>query len=150
MTRGANRYGDGLSLRDAMNELIESAFLRPSSLGRTFAGAAGGSIPLNAFEDSDSYYLFFSVPGVQPESVEITSLNNVLTISGETASPAAEGWKPLLQEQPFGRFHHEISLPAPFGPEAVQASCEHGLLKITIPKASHQRVHRIKVQTSGE
>ncbi|MCC7105319.1 MAG: Hsp20/alpha crystallin family protein [Chloroflexi bacterium] len=147
MMRGSSRYSDGLSLRDAVNELMESAFLRPSVPGRAYS-ATGNNVAMNVFEDDENYHLFFMVPGVKPDSVEITSLNNVLTMTGESGVVQGEDWRPLLREQSLGRFQRQVELPAPFSAESVTATCDHGVLKITVPKAVQQRVHKIKVQKS--
>ena len=148
MIHGIARYSNGLSLRDAADQLMESAFLRPSLLP-SYAGMGTWTFPLNVFVDSDNYYVFLAVPGVKADSVEITSLNNVLSVSGETESPAGEDWRPLIQEQTYGRFQREVSLPAPFSADTVQATFENGILKITVPKAAHQRVQKINVTTKS-
>src|SRR5215217_4695885 len=78
-------WGDIISLREAMNNLLEESFVRPRSGG----GAAPGSLGLavDLLETPSAFILTASVPGVKPSDVSITVLGDTLTIAGHRAEP---------------------------------------------------------------
>ena len=79
-------FQDVLSLREAMNQLMEESFVRPTAAqgGKNFVPA------LDLSETAEGYLVEAALPGVKPEDVEITVENNVLTIKGETRQETDE------------------------------------------------------------
>ena len=144
--RNLARAGDGASLRDMVDTLLESGLVRPSDWQPYPMRSWGPSFPLDVYEDADNYYLFAALPGANPDSVEITALENTLTISGETGPSNPEGSRALLQEIGYGQFRRQVTLPTALNPDQVVATYEHGLFKLTAPKAPAHRQHRIQVQ----
>src|ERR687883_358151 len=74
-------FREAISLRDAMNSLLQDSFVRPSGL----AGQEGtSSLPLDIAESEDEYVVRASMPGVKPDDVQITVHGETLTIRGES------------------------------------------------------------------
>src|SRR5690242_9000779 len=74
---------DMMSLRDAMERLIQESFLRPAG---SILPAMRGAMPLDVIERGDAYEIRASLPGIKPEDVQITVQGDVLTIRGATTS----------------------------------------------------------------
>ena len=74
------RNGDAqvLSLRDAMDRLLEQSF---TPLGRNFMGEANHSVASNLWEDGNTYYLHILAPALDLSSVDITVVGGMLTVS---------------------------------------------------------------------
>ncbi len=53
----------------------------------------------------------------------------------------------MRQERRFGQFQRSFSLPRQIGPNKVEATVEHGVLTLTLPKAEAVRPKQIKVKT---
>src|SRR5690349_9978255 len=71
-------FQEMLSLREAMNQLLEDSFVRGGG-----SGASGGFVPaMDLSETADAFTVEAAVPGLKPEDLNITLENNVLTISG--------------------------------------------------------------------
>src|SRR5512135_2435090 len=70
-----------VSLRDAMNSLLQESFVRPGSM----AAAEGGAmrVPLDSSETENEYVVRASMPGVKQDDVQITIHGDTLTIRGE-------------------------------------------------------------------
>ena len=130
-----------MSLRDAMNQLIANSFA-------PVTGSTNGveSLPMNLYEDAEKYYLALQAPGVNPEAVEITAANGVLTVAARRELPVREGWRTLWQEFVPSDFRRQVRLPVEFDANGIEATYEHGLLWLTIPKAEHVKPKTIKVQ----
>ena len=134
-----------MSLRDAMNQLIADSFAPVS--GQAAAPTNGvESLPMNLYEDGEKYYLALQAPGVNPEAVEITAANGVLTVAAHRDSAAREGWRTLWQEFASTDFRRQVRLPIEFDTNGIEATYEQGLLWLTIPKAEHVKPKTIKVQ----
>jgi HSP20 family protein len=134
-----------MSLRDAMNQLIADSF---APVVGSAAAATNGveSLPMNLYEDGEKYYLALQAPGVNPEAVEITAANGVLTVAARRELPARDGWRTVWQEFAPSDFRRQVRLPIEFDSNGIEATYEHGLLWLTIPKAEHVKPKTIKVQ----
>ncbi|HEX6511359.1 MAG TPA: Hsp20/alpha crystallin family protein [Chloroflexota bacterium] len=137
-------FSDMTSLRDAMNRLMESAYISPG----TIPGGEALSMPIDMAETEDHYTIQASLPGLKPEDVKISIQNNVLTIEGERKSQREqkEGERRILSEHRFGKVTRSFSLPTPVDSERAQADFEHGVLRLTLPKAEAAKPKQIRVQ----
>ena len=97
-------------------------------------------------EETDRYVILADVPGVEPESIEITMDNGVLTIKGERRDEAAEernGYRRV--ERVHGAFQRRFSLPDSANPDAVSATGRNGVLEVVIAKHEKLQPRRIQV-----
>ena len=75
-------FRDMLSLRDAMDRLFQSSYVSPRGLMSGQAGTTNG-MPLDVTENDNGYQVEASMPGVNPDDVQITVRGDTLTIRGE-------------------------------------------------------------------
>jgi HSP20 family protein len=101
---------------------------------------------VNVREEDDVFHVEAEVPGLAPGRVEVSVRNGTeLTIEGDRPSADAPGfWH--RRERGTGSFRRVLTLPAPVDPERVEARLEHGVLRLTLPKAEEARPRRINVQ----
>ncbi len=140
-------FREAVSLRDAMNALFQESFVRPTSL---FTQDGLAVLPLDVTETADEFVIKASVPGVKPEDVQITVQGDTLTIRGECRGEeekTGERWH--LRERHFGSFQRSVSLPAPVDSDKAQASYEHGVLTLTLPKTEDAKPRQIKIGGSA-
>ena len=136
-------FQDVLSLREAMNQLMEESFVRPTAAqgGQNFVPA------LDLSENAEGYLVEAALPGLKPEDVEITVENNVLTIKGETRQEVDDKQRNFHRvERRFGSFQRTIGLPTTVKADAIQASLTNGVLRLEIPKAEEVKPRKISVQ----
>ncbi|HPF26448.1 MAG TPA: Hsp20/alpha crystallin family protein [Steroidobacteraceae bacterium] len=111
------------------------------------SAATAGWVPtvdINEFDDR--FQLFVDLPGVDPDKVDITLDNGVLTISGERTAPEENnGMVQRRVERGAGHFHRRFILPDTVDADKVAASNRHGVLEISIPKQARALPRRIKV-----
>lgn len=135
---------DFVSLREAMDRLFEDSIIRPS----TFSGLAAGQIavPVDLWETNDAYFLKADLPGFAPDQIDINATADTVSISGEMkpqADVTNEGW--LRQERRYGKFQRAFTLPVQIDANKVQATFEHGVLSLVLPKADQVKPRTIKV-----
>jgi HSP20 family protein len=105
---------------------------------------------VNLLEDKDHVYVEALTPGVDPQSMNVTALQNRLTISGEK-SKVAEDIKPEAfhrNERASGKFVRTIDLPVEIDEARIQAEYKNGLLVVTLPKAEKAKPKQINVKVA--
>jgi HSP20 family protein len=102
-------------------------------------------------EDADRYVVLADVPGVNPEDIEITMENSVLTIAGERRADSdeqASGFRRI--ERVRGRFLRRFTLPQSADGDKITARSAHGTLEVVIPKREQALSRRIPVSVASE
>ena len=139
-------FSEMVSLRDAMNQLLEGSFIRPGTfLG---AGATSYSFPLNVYQTQDELKVEALLPGVSEEDVQVDIHQGVLTIAAKR-----HGWEPTESQSWFvreiypGQFTRSLSLPFPVEVDQVAAHFTNGVLTLTLPKAEVAKPKRIQIGT---
>lgn len=143
-------FRDMLSLREAMNQLLEESYIRPGTTGA--AGVRGGAqaLALDVNEGADAYTVKASLPGMRPEDIQVTVMGDTLTIRAETSGEQernTDGY--LLKERHSGVVQRSVTLPGPIESDGVEAGYEHGVLTLTLPKSRASMPRRIQVQASS-
>jgi HSP20 family protein len=144
-------YNDMISLRDAMDQLLENALI---SFGRTTGGQRSSmafAFPVDITEQDDHYIVKASLPGIKPEDLDITVQDNLLTIQGEMqAEEEKKEERYHLRERRWGSFARSIALPTGVDANNVQAEYENGILTLTLPKSQEARPKHISVKGGAE
>lgn len=140
-----NPMREMISLRDEMNRLFERAF--DDMPTRQWPPATSWGLAVDVVENDEGFAITASVPGVDPDDLEITIADNVLTIKGEfKADETIEEEKYHMRERRYGSFGRSISLPVPVDADGIEASYQNGVLKLTVPKAEEVKPRRIQIQ----
>ena len=120
-----------VSLREAMDRLFEDSFIRPFN---GFASAT--SFPVDLTEGKDSYVLKASLPGMKPEDITIEATPEDITIRGETKQTSEQkDAEYLRREMRYGKMQRSFTLPLAIDPTKVEATFEHGVVTVTLPKS---------------
>jgi HSP20 family protein len=142
-------FSEMLTLRDAMNRLIEESFVRPGTTAVALPGRAGFRADLR--ETENEYVLEASLPGVKPEDIDISVEGNQVSIRAETkAEEEKQGERYLFRERSYGRFQRTLTLPTNIQADQVNAELNNGILTLTLPKAEEARPRRIQVRGGGQ
>jgi HSP20 family protein len=108
-------------------------------------GRRMNGMPIDAFRQGESFYVLFDVPGVDPSSVELTVEKNVLTVTAERSRRWDEDVEVLVNERPAGSFSRQLFLGETLDAENIQASCENGVLTVTIPVAEKAKPRKVAI-----
>jgi HSP20 family protein len=144
-------FREMVTLRDAMDSLFENALIRPFDGEQGgYQGATGGYLPVDVMENDDNFVVRASLPGMNPEDLNVTVTHNVLTIQGEIKSDEQQGNRYHLRERRWGKFSRQIELPAPVDANNVHADYTSGTLTLTLPKSEAVKPKRITIQANGQ
>jgi HSP20 family protein len=99
-------------------------------------------------EETDKYVLQADLPGVDPNDIEITMENGMLTIKGERKLETQENHEGYTRlERVRGIFHRRFSLPETANLEKISARSNNGVLEICIPKQEKVQPRRISIES---
>ncbi len=104
------------------------------------------AIPLDVVEEEDQVFVHASVPGVDPEAIEVLIEKDVLTIKGQ--SRQERDYKDgdyVMRERHTGAFHRAVRLPDTLDVENAASGYRNGVLTVTFPKAEAKKVKRLPV-----
>lgn len=148
LVRRTRPFGDFLTLRDAMDRLLEDAWVQPLSAGN---GLSSGSFPIDVRSDTDSLTVEAALAGFSPNDVEITVEGGTLTITAETKAEveSSEG-EYLVREMRRGRVSRLIQLPSGLQADKATASFENGILALRIPRAEETKPRQIRISPTVE
>jgi HSP20 family protein len=104
------------------------------------------AMPMDAYRKDDNFLIQLDLPGVDPEQVELTVEDNVLTVKAERPSPStSEGVETLVSERPYGTFSRQLFLGDNLDTERIEANYHAGVLTVSIPVAPHAKAKRISI-----
>ena len=109
------------------------------------------AMPMDAYRKDDSFLLQLDLPGVDPESIELTVEDNVLSVSANRpAPPQSDGIESVFAERVFGTFTRQVVLGKTLDSERIEASYEGGVLTVAIPVADQVKPRRIEVSVGTD
>ena len=108
------------------------------------------ALALDVLENEDAYLVKATIPGIDPNDLDITYNNDTLTIQGEMKQDEEQdGERYHLRERFYGKFYRQVRLPSSVNANAIQAHYEHGVLTLTLPKSEEVKPKKIAVQNSN-
>jgi len=120
--------------------------------GRTYGTQARVSEefpPLNLWTGEDGAVVTAALPGVEPDSLEITVHQDTLTLKGKRTADAGEGDATYhRRERRHGSFGRTIALPFSVDSDHVEARVEDGILSLMLPRHESERPRRIEISKS--
>lgn len=128
--------------RDLMG--VEDEFDR--LMGR--AASRNAWVPaLDVRETEDRFEVTVDLPGLEPDRVNVTFEDGMLTITGSREFSAEEKEATYHRiERSFGTFARSIRLPRTADVEKIDASFDKGVLSITVPKVEAAKPRQIEVR----
>lgn len=134
-----------MPMREAMARLFEDSFV-----GSRFDLLTGRAFPVDIYESKDGQQYVIEAPlsGFKPEEVHITADDKTLTISARHEQEMkSEKGDYMRQERYEGEVSRVIALPTPIDAARVQATYEHGLLTLHIPKTEATQPAQIPIKS---
>lgn len=151
-------FQEMLSLREAMNRLVEDSFLLP---GRTLGGTGQESGQLatrgtrqqiaapavDIQEHDDAYTLQIALPGVRQDDVRIETRGNQIIINGQVREEQErERGNYILRERRVGQFYRAFTLPSEVNADQAEATYANGILTLRLPKSETTRSRQIPIR----
>lgn len=151
LTRRTSPFSELVTLRQAMDRLFDDTVFRPLTAYSQQGDLA--RLPLDVRTTPDALLVEAALPGIAPEDVEITVENGTLTIRAEDRTERSgedKGW--VVREISRGSVMRTVTLPTGLEADKAEATFEHGVLSLRIPKAEQVKPKQIRITpvTGGE
>jgi HSP20 family protein len=138
------RWDPFSDLRQTMDRLFDEGFSRP---WRFLPSDQEATFPIEVSETDHEVEIKASLPGIDPNEVEITIQNDVLTVRGEHKEATEDKKREYYRrEVRYGGFHRSLALPTSVDSEKAEAEFKNGMLYLRLPKAEAVRPKQIKVK----
>ena len=135
--RFTNKIGN---LNEEMEQLLHFAL-------RGESGATAWTRRMNVAETETEYSVSLELPGIPPEEVRVEIEDGHLLISGKVEDETTDEGKYFHRmERRTGEFRRVFALPDEVDAEKIDAHFEHGILRVSLPKAEKARPQRITVK----
>jgi HSP20 family protein len=105
---------------------------------------------VDLLESNDAWLLRAEMPGVNESRADVTLERQVLTISGTTEARDPEGYSRQYGEFRPRRYERSFRVPSEVDAAGIEASVEHGVLTVRIPKAPTVQPTKVTVKAGGQ
>ena len=112
---------------------------------QVWGGSRFSLMPVDAYRKDDRFWLHLDLPGVDPDSIDLTVEKNTLTVSAAREWQREEGIQVLLNERPTGSFSRQFFLGEGLDPDRIEAGYDHGVLTVSIPVAETAKPRKIEI-----
>lgn len=137
-------FAEMATLRQTMDRMFEDAWPRRMSMN-----GGDATFPVDVYETDDDVVVKASLPGVRPENIDISVTGQLLTIKADCEADQEEKSQNYFRrERRTGTFVRQLQLPSEVDSAKASASCEHGVMRLTLPKVEAVKPRTIKVQAS--
>jgi HSP20 family protein len=146
-------FQDTISLRQAMDRLVEDSFVRPFTREAGSDGGRAAALPIDLYETPDTLVVKARIPGVNPEDVEVNINGDNLTVKAELRSDAllddAKNWTWYRHELYHGSIGRSVTLPTLIQSDKAEATFRNGELTLVLPKAEEVKPRSIRIKTTA-
>ncbi|KMV23501.1 heat-shock protein Hsp18 [Mycobacterium heckeshornense] len=117
-----------------------------TTLGTTSRPAV---MPIDAWREGDDYVVELDLPGVKPDSVDVSVEHEAVTVRAERPAVTEDrDW--VVAERPHGVFSRQLFLGSGLDADKISANYTDGVLRLTIPVAEAARPRKIAVGTGNQ
>jgi HSP20 family protein len=107
-------------------------------------------MPLDGVRRDGDVLLRFDVPGIDPESIEVTVDRGVLSVSAKREEERAENDKFFVRERTMGTFTRRLYLSKNLNADAVEAAYHNGVLEVRIPVLEQAKPRKVEIRRGDE
>lgn len=140
-----------LGAQEDLNRLFRRSWLGDEGISKSLAEAGTWAPAVDIYETGDAFVVEAELPGIDPENIEVSVDEGVLTLKGERRlekEVKEENYHRV--ERAYGMFTRAVRLPTDIDADKVQAGYDNGVLKVTIPKTEPKKPKSIPVNVESK
>ncbi|MCU1369524.1 MAG: heat shock protein Hsp20 [Ilumatobacteraceae bacterium] len=119
-----------------LDRLAQQAFGTP---------ARPAAMPIDAYRRGDEFVVELDLPGVDPDSIDLTVERNVLAVHAERRRTSGDSVELLVGERPHGTFSRQLFLGDSLDVTKIDADYTDGVLTLKLPVAERAKPRRVRV-----
>jgi HSP20 family protein len=117
-------------------------------LTRQAAQGGGAVMPMDGLRRADDVVLRFDLPGIDPDSIEVTVDRGVLTVTARREEEYDDGDRVFVRERVMGAFTRRVYLSEHLDAGAIEAAYDNGVLAVRIPVLEQAKPRKVEIQRS--
>ena len=127
-----------------------SKFMAASPFADT-AFAGKGRPAMETFMKNGDLVVRLDLPGIDPKEVDISVIGDVLNVKAERKhrEEKKEG-ESSHEEIAYGRLERSLRLPGKIDADKIKASCDKGVLEITMPAPKELATKKVSVKVEAK
>ncbi|TDD25480.1 Hsp20/alpha crystallin family protein [Nonomuraea diastatica] len=114
-------------------------------LTRPVLGDAWAAMPMDAVRRQDEILLRFDLPGVDPDSIEVTVDRGVLAVHARREETYTEDESVFVQERSTGDYSRQVYLPDRLDADGARAAYDDGVLTVRVPVLESSRPRKVEI-----
>ena len=104
------------------------------------------AMPMDLYRSGDHYVLHADLPGVDPDSVDVSVDGGILTVTAQrSARTELDDVQWLSSERFTGGYLRRLSLGPDVDADHITATYQNGVLTVTLPVAARAQPRRIEI-----
>jgi len=146
MIRHWDSFREMMVLRNSMDRGVDRNLALAPASWKSF----NWSVALDVVESEDEFLVKGSLPGINPEDLDITFDDNRLTLKGEVKGETeVDETRYHLRERRYGSFTRSIKMPSGIDSANIEARYDKGVLELLLPKVEEAKPKKIAITTSS-
>ncbi len=139
---GANDLFSSLQDMQVLQERLNRLLNNGNGMTREFP-------PINIWTSANGAIIRAEIPGMEPNDVDVSLVNDTLTIKGACNADAGDGQARChRKERVSGQFTRSFQLPFAVEPDRIAARFKDGVLEVTLPRAEAEKPRKISIKSS--
>jgi len=135
-------FYDLMNVRNEMDRMLDRYFGHIP-----FEVEGYGFLDVDMYQTDNNVVVEASIPGIDPDDINISVAGDVLTIKGEVKEETEKKDVDYhIKERKYGSFTRSITLPTQVVADKASAEFKNGILKLTLPKAEEVKPKTITVK----
>jgi HSP20 family protein len=106
-------------------------------------------MPMDVWREGDKFVVELDLPGIKPDSIDVTVDQGALTVRAERPYAGDEGHDWVAAERPHGVFSRQLFLGDQLDTEHIDADYTDGVLRLTVPVAEAAKPRKIAIQSGA-
>jgi HSP20 family protein len=114
-------------------------------LARQAFESGAAVMPMDGLRRDDDVLLRFDLPGIDPDSIEVTVDRGVLSVSARREEEIAENERLFVRERPMGSFTRRVYLSEHLDSDKIDAGYANGVLTVRIPVLERAKPRKVEI-----
>jgi HSP20 family protein len=103
------------------------------------------TMPMDLYRSGDHYVLHADLPGVDPDSVDVSVDGGILTVTAQRSERTESDVQWLSSERVTGSYTRRVSLGQDIDTDHIAATYHNGVLTVTLPVAARAKPRHIEI-----
>jgi len=113
-------------------------------------GSEDWNVSVDVIQKPDEIVVKASMPGINPEDIDVSVEDNVLTLKAEKKEEYEGGDTTyLIRERTSGSYYRALRLPDTVDTNKIDCTYDNGVLSVSLPKAEEKKKKKIQVKVSS-